>query len=104
VNYDFIKKLGEGHFGDVWLVNDLDTGRHSALKLLKPERLRRPIDEIHGEARALVEAEHDHVVRVYNAGLLDDGSPTSPWSTWSGAVWRIGTTTAQHRCGKRWMS
>ncbi|QEH33814.1 Serine/threonine-protein kinase PrkC [Aquisphaera giovannonii] len=66
--YRLLEKLGEGGMGDVWLVDNLELGRKSALKLLKPQiahndkgwrRFRR-------EARLMAKLEHPNAIVVHD--------------------------------------
>lgn len=59
--------LGSGFFGEVWLEEDEGLGRRCAVKYLKPGRL--PPGPVFAEAQAMVDAEHDNVVRLYSADI-----------------------------------
>lgn len=64
--YQQRRQLGAGHFGQVWLEEDLALGRLCAAKYLDPARL---AGGGFDEAKAMLNAEHDHVVRIYAADL-----------------------------------
>ena len=67
--YEVVRTLGEGRFGEVFLVYNRNLSRQSALKLIRVDN---PI-----EHRAVVEAQaqylcgHDHVVKVLTADVFD---------------------------------
>ena len=71
-SFDFIKRLGAGYFGEVWKVRDTGLDSIRALKLVPPNRVPNPTNFFH-EAQTLKAAEHHNVVRVYEAGTMDDG-------------------------------
>lgn len=67
--YEVVRTLGSGRFGEVFLVNNRNLSRQSALKLIRVDN---PIQH-----RAVVEAQaqslcgHDHVVKVLTADIFD---------------------------------
>ncbi len=67
LHYQIIKKLGEGGMGAVYLAQDLDLGRHVALKVLSAERL--ADDDSHRrflhEAKAQAMLSHPNVATFY---------------------------------------
>jgi serine/threonine protein kinase len=71
-HFDFIKRLGSGHFGEVWLVIDTGLNAQRALKLVHPSKLWLPAN-VHHEAQILKAAEHENVVHVEETGTHDDG-------------------------------
>lgn len=62
--------LGQGGMGAVFLAEDLQLRRPTALKVLKPELAgqRDGIDRFLREARAAAAVRHDHVVTIYQVG------------------------------------
>lgn len=75
--YRVREMLGRGGTGTVHAALDTLTGREVALKVLRPEyaldaRLRR---RLRREARAVARLEHPNIVRLYDLGELNDGSP-----------------------------
>ncbi|MFM9067520.1 MAG: serine/threonine-protein kinase, partial [Planctomycetota bacterium] len=74
--YRKVRMLGEGAFGSVWLVDDLELKRQVALKEPRTERLREPADleSYLAEARILASLDHPHIVPVYDVGRTPDGS------------------------------
>ncbi|MBA4062775.1 MAG: hypothetical protein C0501_03545 [Isosphaera sp.] len=68
--YRFIRRLGRGGMGDVYLVRDLTLNQDRALKVAAahgrdPTTVRLRFER---EVRALAEVEHPNVVRIYHAG------------------------------------
>lgn len=70
--YSFIQVLGQGHFGEVRLEHDDALGRDVAAKYIDPLYLT-PGHEF-DEARMMIGAEHDHVVRIFSADF-ENGQP-----------------------------
>jgi serine/threonine protein kinase len=70
--FDFIKRLGAGHFGEVWLAMDTSLNVNRALKLIPPDKVLNKSNFFH-EAQILNSAEHPNVVRVEETGTLGDG-------------------------------
>jgi serine/threonine protein kinase len=77
--YELLAPLGVGGMGEVWEARHVVTGRHVAVKLLKPDTKRR--DEASRrflrEAQAIGRLEHPHVVEVLDAGI--DPSSDAPY-------------------------
>lgn len=76
-NYRFVRRLGVGGMGTVWLAEQLTpVHREVAIKLIRPG-----LDTEHFEKRfeaeqqALAMMSHPHIAKVLNAGRLDDGRP-----------------------------
>ncbi len=73
--YEFVRRLGAGGMGVVYLVRDPDLDRLVALKLLKPHLDRARGDEIErrmrSEARAMARLDHPNVVGVHEVGVHD---------------------------------
>ncbi len=67
------RMLGEGGMGIVFEAEDLNLGRHVALKVVRPnlsdEKLR---DRFIQEARAVAQVRNDHVVTIYQVGRHRD--------------------------------
>ncbi|MEM9452760.1 MAG: serine/threonine-protein kinase [Myxococcota bacterium] len=92
--YEFIRRLGAGGMGVVYLVRDPDLDRKIALKMLHP-RLRHADDaderRMRREARAMARLDHDNVVRVHELGTHEgrlylameyvEGTTLSGWLT-----------------------
>jgi eukaryotic-like serine/threonine-protein kinase len=72
-----IKVLGEGGFGRVYLGHDDGLDRFVAIKVPRPDRIKRPEDmEAYlAEARTLARLDHPGIVPVYEVGQTDDGVP-----------------------------
>lgn len=73
--YQTYRQLGAGHFGQVWLEEDLALGRLCAAKYLDPVRL---AGGGFDEAKVMLNAEHDHVVEIYAADLEQVAPGGSP--------------------------
>jgi eukaryotic-like serine/threonine-protein kinase len=73
--YPILGRLGEGGFGRVYLARDDELARTVAIKVPRPERVRRPEDFLAylNEARILAGLDHSHIVPVYDVGRTDDG-------------------------------
>ena len=74
--YRLMRKLGEGGMGTVFEAEDLTLKRSVAIKLMRPDLFRDPRSRLRfeRETRTLVQAQHPHVVMVYDSGELEDGS------------------------------
>lgn len=71
-NFDFISRLGAGHFGEVWLVREIALDVQKALKLIPPDKIPNK-SNFFQEAQILKSVEHPNVVRVDEAGTMLDG-------------------------------
>ncbi len=71
-----IRKLGGGGMGAVYEVDHLITGHRRALKLIKPEYVRRRsfMKRLIREAGVAGKLSTPYVVETYDAGTMDDGS------------------------------
>jgi serine/threonine-protein kinase len=70
--FDLQKRLGAGHFGEVWIAIDVGLGIERAVKLIHPSRIITP-HNFFQEAQTLKAVEHPNVVRAEETGTLDDG-------------------------------
>lgn len=70
--FQFIKRLGSGYFGEVWLVQDLGLDAPFALKVIPPNKVINP-DNFYQEAQTLKAAEHPNVIQVFETGEMTDG-------------------------------
>ena len=68
-----ISRLGFGHFGEVWLEYDQALAVKRAVKYVAPGRITSP-KEMFREAQLLSTIVHENVVRVYEAGHLEDNT------------------------------
>lgn len=71
-NFDFVKRLGAGHFGEVWLAIDTGLNAKRAIKLIPTSKVLNPQNFFH-EAQILKAAEHANVVRIEETGMLSGG-------------------------------
>lgn len=72
VQFELQKKLGSGHFGEVWLAADTGLNVVRAVKLILPDKVPNP-DNLFCEAQILKAAEHPNVVCVEETGTMGDG-------------------------------
>lgn len=70
--FDFQKRLGAGHFGEVWHAIDLGLNAECALKCIPPNKVINK-NNFYQEAQTLKAAEHPNIVKVNETGKLDDG-------------------------------
>jgi serine/threonine-protein kinase len=76
-NYRIVRLLGEGGFGEVYLVENPLLDRRAAVKVLHtglardPELVRRFLNE----ARAASAIRHPNIIEVFDAGLTPEGAP-----------------------------
>jgi eukaryotic-like serine/threonine-protein kinase len=70
-----IRLLGEGGFGRVYLAHDDDLDRPVAIKVPRPDRIKRPedVEAYLAEARMLARLDHPGIVPVYEAGRSEEG-------------------------------
>lgn len=66
--YDLIQRIGGGHFGEVWLANDMTLSREVAVKILDESMA--PIAENLKEAQLGHRLEHQNVVHVHYADVV----------------------------------
>jgi serine/threonine protein kinase len=69
--FDFKKRLGAGHFGEVWHAVDLGLNAECALKCIPPDKIINK-NNFYQEAQTLKAAEHPNIVKVTETGTLDD--------------------------------
>src|SRR5438270_5618700 len=66
--YRLDELLGQGGMSEVWRAEDLELGRHVALKLLAPDADRARFDR---EARAVASLAHPNITQLYDYGEAD---------------------------------
>jgi serine/threonine protein kinase len=71
-SFDFRRRLGSGHFGEVWRAIDTGLGCEVALKCIPPDKIINQANFFQ-EAQVLKATEHPNVVHVNDTGRLDDG-------------------------------
>jgi Serine/threonine protein kinase len=72
--YNLVSLLGQGHFGQVWLANDLALQRQYAVKILNPGT---PVDQRLREAQIGHTLDHNNLVRVHQADVVGNGNDHS---------------------------
>jgi len=72
IGFDFKKRIGVGHFGEVWLVIDKGLNTERALKIIQPSKISDD-QSFFKEAQLLKETEHYNIVRVAETGRFKDG-------------------------------
>lgn len=72
-DYEKLEKLGEGNFGEVWLVYDKALDVRRAVKTVRPDRIINPTN-FYDEPRTLMELEHPNIVKVVDAGKEKNGN------------------------------
>ena len=72
-DYEPEVRLGEGNFGEVWLMFDRALGVKRAVKLVRPSKILDPT-EFYREPQILMQLRHDNIVRVEDAGTNPDGT------------------------------
>jgi len=77
LNYQLVRKLGEGGFGSVYLAEQKQLDRKAAIKILHPEfsRNKEVVERFFREAKAMSAIGHDSIIGVQNIGRLDTGEP-----------------------------
>ncbi len=72
--YRVLKPLGGGGMGEVYLVDNVDSGRREALKILRAQALQHKqfVARFRREARAMNRLSHPNIVTVYDFGQLPD--------------------------------
>jgi len=70
--FRLIQRLGAGHFGEVWLAQDTALDVQRAVKFIPPDKVA-DHNNYFREAQLLKAAEHPNIVRVEEAGTMDDG-------------------------------
>jgi serine/threonine protein kinase len=70
-SFDFKKRLGTGHFGEVWLAVDVALGVQVALKCIPPDKIINKHNFFH-EAQILKTAQHPNIIKVNDTGILKD--------------------------------
>jgi serine/threonine-protein kinase len=72
-DYERIRRLGEGNFGEVWLVYDRALNIQRAVKFIPSSRIHDPTN-FYNEPHTLMQLRHDNIVRVEDAGRLANGT------------------------------
>jgi serine/threonine protein kinase len=70
-NYQIMRLLGEGGFGEVYLGEHIHLGSQAAIKVLNSQLTSKEIGPFLSEARTLVRLIHPHIVRILDFGTED---------------------------------
>jgi hypothetical protein len=70
-NYQIMRLLGEGGFGEVYLGEHIHLGSQAAIKVLNSRLTSKEIGPFIAEARTLIRLIHPHIVRVLDFGTED---------------------------------
>jgi len=71
IGFDFKKRLGAGHFGEVWHAIDLGLNAECAVKCIPPDKVINK-NNFYQEAQTLKAAEHENIVAVTETGEFAD--------------------------------
>lgn len=74
--YQLVKRIGGGNFGEVWLANDNTLKTQCALKLLPKNDT--SIDERLLEAQIGSRLQHNNVINIKYADVVQYGDPANP--------------------------
>ncbi|WP_234022615.1 serine/threonine-protein kinase [Sorangium cellulosum] len=74
--YQLLRKAGEGAMGSVWVAANIALEANVAIKVLRPE-MRSPAiaERLLREARAAAKLSHPGIVRVFDLGKTESGTP-----------------------------
>src|SRR5690242_8653353 len=75
--YRVLRILGKGGMGVVVAAEHISLRQPVAVKFLLPEALKLPeaVERFHREARAAASIRNEHVARVVDVGVLENGAP-----------------------------
>ncbi len=68
--YEFMKKLGGGSFGEVFLVHHKHLDREEAAKIIKTNKFNSALQE----AKNIQQLQHENIINIYDADILPDKS------------------------------
>ncbi|MFM7108866.1 MAG: serine/threonine-protein kinase [Planctomycetaceae bacterium] len=71
--YRLLRRLGSGGMGDVYVAEQKSLGRRVAVKVLRPETLRRSgaVERFEREARAAAALAHGNIVQIHEVACVD---------------------------------
>ena len=66
-NYQIIRELGKGGYGEVFLVQDITTSRSYAMKMLDKDKITKENleEDVLAEVRSMKLARHPYIVRLF---------------------------------------
>lgn len=71
VSFDFLDRLGSGHFGEVWRAVDIGLDSECAVKLIPKDKVINQ-NNFYAEAQTLKLTEHPNIVKVLDTGSMND--------------------------------
>lgn len=71
VSFDFLDRLGSGHFGEVWRAIDIGLDSECAVKLIPKDKVINQ-NNFYSEAQILKLTEHPNIVKVLDTGSMHD--------------------------------
>jgi serine/threonine protein kinase len=71
--YELRARIGRGGFGEVWVAHDPVLDREVAVKVVRADRLTsdNSVESLLNEGRRLARLEHDHIVKILDAGKAE---------------------------------
>ncbi|MDQ2714361.1 MAG: serine/threonine protein kinase [Chloroflexota bacterium] len=71
-NYRLVQLLGQGHFTEVYLAEDVKTIRRVAIKVLDTRLDDAEVAQFLAQAQAIAELEHPHIVQILDFGVAGE--------------------------------
>jgi len=74
--YRFLNLIGEGGMGEVYRAEDTELHRQVAVKLIRSAlKTKEILRRFNNERQILAQLNHEHIARLFDAGMTDDGVP-----------------------------
>ncbi len=74
-NYQLVRKLGQGGYGEVYIAEHVHLKTQAAIKLLQHVQLPSEAEEnFRKEAATIAKLDHPHIIRVFDYGIQDSTS------------------------------
>ncbi|HTR50958.1 MAG TPA: serine/threonine-protein kinase [Kofleriaceae bacterium] len=71
--YTLVRRIGTGGMGEVWIARHLMLRRHTAVKMLMPDRVGAHLERFEREVQHMSELTHPNTVVVFDYGRSDNG-------------------------------